>query len=289
MKSILLCLILFCSLIISSCQKKMGGKQNQSSYSSREISSPFIIEPARPKHTEKESDLGSAIQYKKLDIIETKKLAKNIDIQITTDEVDATYKTIIQIIKNCDGKLETESMDKSENSLNHSLKLFLPSSNIDSFLNKIDSSQVNVVSRFESSNDVTMRFIEDSTIISNQKLLESKYASLLSKTNSIKDLLEIEEKLSKIRSEINYKETQFKYLNNTINYSIVSIRIGNKSAAPIENKISDQFVYSFNDGWIIFKNSFFTLISLWPFAIILSILTFIIKRIRKNRRNKKVA
>lgn len=287
MKFIILCLFVFLSLTISSCQKKKVGNQNQSNYSSREISSPFIIEPARPKNNMKESDLGSAIQYKKLDIIETKKLAKNIDIQITTDEVEASYKKIVQFIKYCDGKIETESMDKSENNLSHSLKLFIPSSNIDSFLNKIDSSQVNVVSRFESINDVTMRFIEDSTKISNQKLLESKYASLLSKTNSIKDLLEIEDKLSKIRSEISYQETQFKYLNNTINYCIVSIRIWNKSAAPIENKISDQFVYSINDGWILFKNSFLTLISLWPFAIILTILIFIIKRIRKNKRNKK--
>lgn len=216
------------------------------------------------------------------------KLTKSGEITITSNDIDVSKKLISSLITKCKGNLNKENLIKNDYQMYYDLNAYVEANEFDKFFFLIDSCQLNIVAKSLNISDVTMQYVEDSTILHNNRILESKYISLLSKTNVIQDLLDIEDKLREIRTDIELYESRMKYLNNSINFSAISIKIEKTGIFP-KNNFTDQVSNGFVNGWEYLKSSILFVITLWPFAIILTILIFIIKRIRKNRRNKKVS
>ncbi len=187
-----------------------------------------------------------------------------------------------------------ESLVKNEPTSYYQISLNVQASYFEKFVQLLDSSKLNIVSKSFSVEDVSMQYVDDSTRLANKKILEKRYLDLLAKTTDIKDILEVEEKLESIRTEIEVKESQMKLLNKQIAYSEINLVI-EKNTSNLTYDETNKYSYKLGqgliNGWEGFKTIFVFLITIWPFYLIIACLYFLIKSIvikRKKKRTKKI-
>ena len=134
-----------------------------------------------------------------------------------------------------------------------------------------------------------MQYIDDSTRLFNKKKLENKYLDLLSKTNDIKNIIEIEEKLEEIQTDIEVKESQLKILDKIIAYSEFKIKIEKdinnltyEDRAKFTNKLGQGVIR----GWEGMKTMVIFMFSIWPLYILIALIYFATKFVIKKRKRR---
>jgi len=84
----------------------------------------------------------------------------------------------------------------------------------------------------EWTDDVTEEYIDVTTRIANQRALEARLLMLVQKnTASLKDLVDVENKLSEVRTAIETQEGRLRFLKNRLSYSTISIKYDEPEAA----------------------------------------------------------
>jgi hypothetical protein len=149
---------------------------------------------------------------------------------------------------------------------------------------------MNIVSRTFSVEDVTLKYIDDSTRLQNKKKLEKKYLDLLSKTNDIRNILEIEDKLEEIQTDIEVKEGQMKMLNKQIAYSAFEIKIEQDivdASYQDRKKFSYMLKQAVVRGWEGVRLAAIGLVSFWPLWVLIGVLVAAIKIFIRRRKNPK--
>lgn len=216
------------------------------------------------------------------------KLIKKGNLTISATDIEATKNMIYQFVKRFNGYVVSESLVNDAPVSYYQLSLNIQATHLDKFVGSLDSSKLNIVSRNFSVEDVTMQYIDDTTRLENKKKLEKRYLDLLSKTTDIKNIMEVEEKLESIRTDIESRAGQLKVLDRQIAYSELSIRIEKRSSNLTfdqTNRYSYKLIQGFVAGWEGVKTFLIFLISLWPFYIVLAVLFFVIKVIVKKKNN----
>ena len=217
------------------------------------------------------------------------KLVKKGELKISSQDIEATKQCIYGFVKTCNGHVTEEKMEKNEVSSSISIELTIQASLFDQFVYKLDAGKLNIVSRNFTSEDVTMKYIDDSTRLQNKKRLEKKYLDLLSKTNDVADLLAIEGKLESVQSDIESREAQLKILNKRIAFSEFSIMI-EKYDPYFDFQVRNTFSYKLKTGlirgWEGIKVGFVFLVSIWPLYILTVIILILVRLVRKRRKNR---
>lgn len=211
-----------------------------------------------------------------------KKLIKNGRVSFETESLEKT-KSLIEIeLKKVNGYISSESQSKQYDRINQYMKVRIPAKSFDSFLETIskgvdvfDVKEINV-------SDVTERYYDLQSRISNKKKLEQRYAEILKQAKTVKEILDVERELGKLREDIESAEGSLKYLSNQVSLSTLNITFYKKTTfeSSFLNKVSNAF----KDGFTSIKSFFLFIISIWPFVIILSILSiWIAKRLKRKK------
>lgn len=210
----------------------------------------------------------------------SKKIIKAGDISFETNDLRGTRKRILIALKKMNGYVAEENETNNEGYRRELiLKLRVPSRNFDLLLDsvsadagKIDSKNINV-------KDVTTQYLDFKTQLSNKRLLEETYRGLLKKANKIGDVLQIESKITDIRTEIDSTQGELNYLSKQAAYSSLSITFYTRQIQQITgNGLWFKFKTAITDGWRILQDLFFGLITIWPIVILLIMLWVIAKR-----------
>jgi len=218
------------------------------------------------------------------------KLVKKGELTISSKDIELTKELVYRLVKECNGYVINENFTNNDYNTYFDISLNIRASHFDLFLKKLDSSKINIVSRTFSVEDISMEYIDDSTRLCNKKKLERKYIDLLAKSNDIKNLLEIEEKLEEIQTDIEVKESQLKLLDKQIAYSEVKIKI-EKDITNLTYEDRTKFTYKLSQGfvrgWEGIKVVLIFLLTIWPVYILVALIYFVINPIIKRRKKKK--
>ena len=216
----------------------------------------------------------------------SQKLIKNGELTISSKDIELTKALIYRFVKDCNGYVTNENLVKNEGSSYLEISLNIQASHFDNFLQLLDSSKLNIVSSTYSVNDISLKYIDDSTRLQNKKKLEKKYLDLLSKTNDIKSLLDIEEKLEEIQSDIEVKEGQLKLLDKQIAFSEFTLKI-EKSISNLSYDDSNKFMYKVGkgivQGWDGIKSVLVFFITIWPLYVLITIILLFIRQLKKKK------
>lgn len=104
----------------------------------------------------------------------------------------------------------------------------------------------------------------------------------------MKELLEIEEKLEVLRSDIESRQNQMKVLDKQIAYSTFEITLekeGFDHTFDNRNKYSNKLLQGLLNGWEGLKSVSIFILTIWPVCIVL-IGVFLFVRARKKSKNK---
>lgn len=233
----------------------------------------------------------------------SRKLIRTVNMNLETQNFDGLIKNISDLTASVHGYIEQS--DISGNSLSStgdrsnrysSITARIPADQLDQFLTEI-SNQGNVTYKSENVQDVTLQYTD---ITSRKKTLQTEQErlwTLLEKADSVDSIIALESRLSEVRYQLESLESQLRTLDNQIVYSTVSLSIQEvqvlTATAPdtIPVRIQKGLSHSINELATFSVDFFVWFVSSLPiliiFAIFVSIVVLILKKIRKKSRSCK--
>ena len=260
---------LFLVLFLLSCSKTA----NEETYSTTEA----IQVSNAPLSESKDEKITATIPQK---------IIKSASLRFESNDLEATYKQIQAAVKESHAIIQSDSEGKNDYSLYRNIMIHVPSQNFDVFLQSVSKGVSYFDQKDISSEDVTAQYIDLDSRLKTKRKLEERYLEILKKANKISEILEIEQQISLIREEIEAKQGQLRYIESRVSESRISIEI----YKPIAEKEGVKISYG-SKIWTAIKSGFFSLseflisiISIWPFIIIICVLAYFIRKRFKRKK-----
>lgn len=235
-----------------------------------------------------------------------RKLIRNVNLEVETETFDDLLSTVRKRTELFGGYIEESytynGSSYSGNRLrNANLTIRIPAEHLDEFLENV-AEVSNVISRNESVTDVTLQYVD---MESHKKALlaeQERLLDLLTRAESIEDIISLEERLSEVRYQLESMESQLRVLENQVSYSTVYLYVNEVvKLTPVKEqsaweKISTGFVnslYDVGNEFADFGIGFLIdlpYIIVWAVIIVLAvlILRLILRRFRKKKVEGKV-
>ena len=215
----------------------------------------------------------------------SKKLIKTGDISFETGNLDGIRKKIIASLTHLGGYVSEENETNDSYRRGLTLKLRIPAKNFDLLLDSVSGNAVKIDSKNVRVSDVTSQFIDIKTSLANQQLLEKRYQELLKRSDKMSDILQIENKLTEIRTTIDSTQGTLNYLSRQVAYSTLEVNFYSEQTPQYSGTtIGDRLVASLRGGWELMQNLFFGIINIWPLVIVATITYVAVKRWRAKRK-----
>lgn len=215
-----------------------------------------------------------------------KQVIKNASLRYETQDLEKTKEQVLTTIKAHNGYLQNDTSGKDYNQLYQRMTVRVPTKNFEQTLDGISQGVAYFDERTISQQDVTEEFIDLNARLKAKRTLEERYLALLSKANSVKDMLEIESALSQIREDIEAKQGRLTYLKNQVSESTIYIHFYKVTTDQgITQSYGSKIANAFKSGWNGVSIFFLGLLHLWPFLILGGFVFFYIKRWRKKKKN----
>lgn len=233
----------------------------------------------------------------------SRKLIKNVDLEVETEEFDDLLTTIEQKTEALAGYIEESytyngSAYRGRSTRNASLTIRIPAGKLNTFLSEV-AEVSNVISRNERVTDVTLQYVD---MESHKKALvaeQDRLLELLEQAENIEDIISIESRLSEVRYQIESMESQLRTMDNQVSYSTINLSIEEvKQLTPVKEqsvgeKIATGFWKNLTRVGAGILNFVIGLIISIPYVllwgIIIAIVVFIIRSVLKKNRSRKVS
>ena len=268
----------------------------------------FFVISCSPKATEEASGVNTVMDIenttleadktevpatlKKADNAELvkKKIIKDGKLGIKVSKLKEAKTNVDTLVRNLGGYYDKESLINNDYSTDYDLKIRVPSNKLEILIDKIEKGEGEVAYKEIDARDVTEEFIDLETRQLNKQKYLAQYQELLKSAKSIKEILDIQEKIRGLEEEIESTTGRLKYLNDLVNYSTLELNISQKKDFKYTSEYRAGFFeklkQSFSRGWYGFVDFFLFLISNWAILILFSVLIYYWIKYRKRKKAK---
>lgn len=286
--SVLLIAVLFfingCSKYKESRNDADMDKQSVGSISNEKLTAP---------ESESKYITSNERQEDKLKTFMSRLIIRSGTISIETNNFDESVKKISGSALSFQGVISNTSSEMNAGGKKQgSVSVRIPSDKFDAFISEINETG-RVISQNISGNDVTEEYIDLDARQKTQKELERRLLELLSqKTAGLSDVVEVEQKLSGVRENIEKTEGRMNFLKDQSAFSTLTINLFEPSM--LQTSSGGGFFYEIEEG---FKNGLegFTeilsslitfVIAFSPVILFLLIFTYLLKKYFTNKKIK---
>ena len=281
MKTILIKQTIVCLLSIStlnSCQKSNDGAMQ--SKDAVGLSSP----QAESASSDAVTNSTQPIPTQHVDTNVQRMLTKEGNLSWETSNVDKTHASIVAQAKKSNAYISSDNRFRDEYQMTNKMSIRIPSNQFDNFISSIENDVNNFVEKRIEVIDVTEEYIDVSARMKTKKELELHYYDLLKQTKNVTEILQVEEQLNIVRSEIESAEGRLKYLKDKVNMSTIHLSFYETTSAPVG--FFGQIGKSFVAGWKGMLYFILGLITAWPIVLIVLITIWLVIRRRNNQHKK---
>lgn len=217
-------------------------------------------------------------------------LIKKATISFDVKDYSKARKRIVDIIKSNDAYISSEYESKNDYQISNTMQIRVASDKFEPLIDSLIGQANNLDQKIITVKDVTEEFVDVKARINAKKQVEKRYLEILSKAESVKEILEVEQKLGQIREEIESREGRLKYLSHQVSLSTINITFYQQKTAIPKSRINflNRLSSSFISGWRGLIEFLLDLVSIWPFLIIITGVVFFIYKLFKRLKRKKV-
>lgn len=104
------------------------------------------------------------------------------------------------------------------------LTVRIPAEKLDSFVQDV-SSRSNITNTRETTDDVTLSYVENESKVTALETEQTRLLELLSKAETMEDILKIESRLTDIRAQLEQVKSQLRLYDNMVNYGTVYLTV----------------------------------------------------------------
>lgn len=224
-----------------------------------------------------------------------RKLIRKVSLEVETENYDELFANVQQMVSQCGGYIESMDANTRYGSTNRyaSLVIRVPADRLDLFTQDISAAS-NVVYRSESTDDVTLSYVDMESRKTALQVEQERLLALLEQSGSLTEILEIETRLTEVRYELENIESQLRSYDNLVEYATVSLSINEVQVlTEVEEEekgfwetIGDGFLRSVSSLWDGVKQIFSFLLIASPYLLIFVIVPLVILWIFLRRRKK---
>lgn len=238
----------------------------------------------------------------KVPVVTDRKLIRTISLNAETEDLDTLLSALDSKVAALGGYMEKRDVytgsrySSNAASRNARLTVRIPKDKIDEFVAHVGN-ESNVTSSNESSDDVTLSYVAVQSRMTALQKEEERLLALIDQAANLSELLELEQRLTEVRTELENVTSQLLVYDNLVDYGTVHISIQEvqKLTPTVEPGFWTRLTNSFTDSvcelWSFLKElTIFTVAAApWlltltaPFIVVLLIVLLIV---RKNRKTK---
>lgn len=251
----------------------------EAAYFDQEMEVPRTAEPPPPPPAPEESDQAQKIRKS---IEKGSKIIKDGNLRVEVDDLKATKTEIDTILKKFKAYYENENYTSGTYRSNYHLNIRVPAQNFELLLKAIEIGDGKILEKNISARDVTDQYIDVAIRLDNNKTYLGRYRTLLNKANSIKDILDIQEKIRRIEEEIDSRTGRLNYMDDQVRFSTLRLELFQEHEVKATRKVrnfGDQLANAARDGVDGFLDFTLFLVSIWPFVLIFGLVWYFRKRI----------
>ena len=155
-----------------------------------------------------------------------RKIVYQAEITLVVEDVSQTETKISELVKQYGGYVADSTVDRRQGKrLSGRWQVRIPVDKFDGFLEAVSKLGI-AESRQQTAQDVTEEYVDLEARIATKKQLEARIVELLAKTSGqIKDIIEVERELARVRGEIEQMEGRLRYLTNRTDLTTVTIAV----------------------------------------------------------------
>ncbi|MCZ7393336.1 MAG: DUF4349 domain-containing protein [Candidatus Methanoperedens sp.] len=161
---------------------------------------------------------GNVVQGDTLD----RKIVSTASLTIEVKSVDSVFKEITKIVQANQGFISSSSTYDAGGRNNGQVTVRVPQKSFYSTIEQIEPLGT-VKSKQISGQDVTEEFIDLGARLDNLKKQESRFQEILKNASTVKDVLEVERELERVRGDIESLTGRMNYLNQSIEMSTIAV------------------------------------------------------------------
>ena len=227
--------------------------------------------------------------------------------RVETLEFDKTLEDLEKMLADCGGFIQYSDITGADfNSLHSGYRVYRYASYqlripVESFkgFNESLSTLGNVPYSSSSATNITMEYQDTSARLTARQTEQTRLLELLSKAETVEDVMSIESRLSDVRYEIESLTSQIKNWDNQVSYSTLSIEIqevalyteDTPATLSYGEQLKEGFLRSLKNVGRFFKDLFKFLVTALPVLVVLAIVAvvviLIVKKATKNKKSKK--
>lgn len=279
MKNILSILIL--TFLLVSCHQKQSSKVSNTLADVEEEMLPLTraeeVNPPPPPLP----------PLKTQDVVIKKKIIKDGQLGIQVDNLANAKSRIDTLVQKYSGYYDNENFNNSDQKSYYNLKIRIPSANFERFIHEIETGKGEIKYKHIDAIDVTDQFIDLEARLQNKKNYLKRYNELLAKAQTVKDILEIEEKIRGIEEEIESTTGRLKYFSDLVEYSTLDLTISKqkdfKYNPADRGHFTERLKQALTKGWFGLIDFILFFINLWPLWIIVAIILYAWKKLKKKK------
>lgn len=231
------------------------------------------------------------------------KLIRTIRLTAETNDLDAFLPQIEKRVAELGGYVESqESYNGSVGSSGARYARYvirIPAQQLDQFVNQV-SDVSNIISKSESTEDVTLSYIEVEGRVKALETEQDRLLELLAKAETMEDLLQIEARLTDVRAELEQVKSTLRMYDNKVDFGTVHLNVDEVVEYTEEEpegfwaRITTGFADSMkNTGTIITELTIFIIVAipyLLPGAAVIAVVVIIgiiVSKVNRKKHQKK--
>lgn len=230
------------------------------------------------------------------------KLIKRVNIDAETEDLEALLPQITNKVGALGGYIEHQELYNgsayaTSRRRNVNMTIRIPADRLAEFTAQVEGVS-NVVSYSESAENVTLQYVDTESRVKALEVEQERLLELLSKAETMADLLEIESRLTDVRYELESYASQLRALENKVSYATVYLYITQvKTYTEVEpqtvwQRIGSGFSDNLTDIGENLTDFFVWVVTFSPqlifWAVVIALGVMIVRRKAKNRRAKKM-
>lgn len=153
-----------------------------------------------------------------------RKEIKTGSLSLVVEDVPLAVEKITGFAKTQEGYVVSTYMSKATRFPTASVSLRIPAEKFDVSMSELkkfgDLEQAQVQGQ-----DVTEEYVDLEARLKNLRITETQFAEIMKKAQKIEDILAVQAQLSQVRGEIESLEGRKKYLDQNVNYSLISVNL----------------------------------------------------------------
>lgn len=306
-------LVLGSGLIIACCLLTACGGQGNLNESAAETADSAAYENSYATDDIYEGDVmeeaamadageGSSAEEAGKQVAANRKLIKNVNMTVETEEFDVLTKKLTEKVEALGGYMEKayvsgksiQASYDSTRSANYTARI--PADRLNEFVTEV-SSISNVLDKNESVDDITLNYVDLESKKKTLQIEQERLTSLLEQADSIETIVALESRLTEIRYQLESMESQLRTYDNLVDYATVYLNVQEvERVTPVApqsamEKMTDGFVNSIYQIGRGMKNFVIGFVIVLPYLVLWGILILIFILIVKGiiKRNQKKA